>query len=71
MFAPVRDCESNVGSGEGAFQSRAANLPYRGGTELVRAADARSPFDDDEGAFDFEEAVFGSADEPRGGRGEG
>jgi len=24
-----------------------------------------------EGAFDFEEAVFGSADEPRGGRGEG
>jgi small subunit ribosomal protein S6 len=34
-------------------------------------ADARSPFDDDEGAFDFEEAVFGSADEPRGGRGEG
>jgi small subunit ribosomal protein S6 len=34
-------------------------------------ADARSPFEDDEGAFDFEEAVFGSADEPRGGRGEG
>ena len=31
-------------------------------------AEARSPFDDDEGAFDFEEAVFGGVDEPgRGG----
>jgi small subunit ribosomal protein S6 len=27
-------------------------------------AQARSPFDDDEGAFDFEEAVFGGVDEP-------
>ena len=33
-------------------------------------AEARSPFDDDEGAFDFEEAVFGGVDEPsrRGGK---
>jgi small subunit ribosomal protein S6 len=31
-------------------------------------AEARSPFDEDEGAFDFEEAVFGGVDEPgRGG----
>ena len=31
-------------------------------------AEARSPFEDDEGAFDFEEAVFGGVDEPgRGG----
>src|SRR3954449_13493549 len=29
-------------------------------------ANVRSPFDDDEGAFDFEEAVFGGVDEPRG-----
>ena len=29
-------------------------------------ASARSPFDEEEGAFDFEEAVFGSVDEPRG-----
>ena len=29
-------------------------------------ANVRSPFDEDEGAFDFEEAVFGSVDEPRG-----
>ena len=28
-------------------------------------APARSPFDEDEGAFDFEEAVFGSVDEPK------
>ena len=28
-------------------------------------ASARSPFDEEEGAFDFEEAVFGSVDEPR------
>src|SRR3954449_5954714 len=28
-------------------------------------ANVRSPFDDDEGAFDFEEAVFGSVDEPK------
>ena len=34
-------------------------------------AEARSPFDDDEGAFDFEEAVFGSVDEPGRGRKEG
>jgi len=27
-------------------------------------AQARSPFEDDEGAFDFEEAVFGGVDEP-------
>jgi small subunit ribosomal protein S6 len=27
-------------------------------------ATARSPFDEEEGAFDFEEAVFGSVDEP-------
>jgi small subunit ribosomal protein S6 len=27
-------------------------------------ANVRSPFDDDEGAFDFEEAVFGGVDEP-------
>ena len=27
-------------------------------------ASARSPFEDDEGAFDFEEAVFGGVDEP-------
>jgi small subunit ribosomal protein S6 len=33
-------------------------------------ADVRSPFDDDEGAFDFEEAVFGGVDEP-GRRGDG
>jgi small subunit ribosomal protein S6 len=32
-------------------------------------AEARSPFDDDEGAFDFEEAVFGGVDEPRRGEG--
>ena len=30
-------------------------------------ATARSPFDEEEGAFDFEEAVFGSVDEPRRG----
>jgi small subunit ribosomal protein S6 len=29
-------------------------------------ASVRSPFDEEEGAFDFEEAVFGSVDEPRG-----
>ena len=29
-------------------------------------ANVRSPFDEEEGAFDFEEAVFGSVDEPRG-----
>jgi small subunit ribosomal protein S6 len=34
-------------------------------------AEARSPFEDDEGAFDFEEAVFGSVDEPGRGRKEG
>jgi small subunit ribosomal protein S6 len=28
-------------------------------------ASVRSPFEDDEGAFDFEEAVFGGVDEPR------
>ena len=28
-------------------------------------ATARSPFEDDEGAFDFEEAVFGGVDEPK------
>ena len=28
-------------------------------------AQARSPFDEEEGAFDFEEAVFGSVDEPK------
>src|SRR5262245_46103095 len=28
-------------------------------------ATVRSPFEDDEGAFDFEEAVFGSVDEPK------
>ncbi len=33
-------------------------------------AQARSPFDEEEGAFDFEEAVFGSVDEPKR-RGEG
>ena len=32
-------------------------------------AEVRSPFDDDEGAFDFEEAVFGGVDEPGRGRG--
>jgi len=33
-------------------------------------ATARSPFDEEEGAFDFEEAVFGGVDEPsrRGGK---
>ena len=33
-------------------------------------AEARSPFEDEEGAFDFEEAVFGGVDEPgrSGGR---
>ncbi|HVV48718.1 MAG TPA: 30S ribosomal protein S6 [Polyangia bacterium] len=31
-------------------------------------AEARSPFEDDEGAFDFEEAVFGGVDEPGRGR---
>jgi small subunit ribosomal protein S6 len=31
-------------------------------------ANVRSPFDDEEGAFDFEEAVFGGVDEPRGKR---
>src|SRR3954453_19377790 len=30
-------------------------------------ASARSPFDEEEGAFDFEEAVFGGVDEPRRG----
>lgn len=34
-------------------------------------AEVRSPFEDDEGAFDFEEAVFGGVDEPGRGRGEG
>ena len=34
-------------------------------------ASARSPFEDDEGAFDFEEAVFGGVDEPGRGRGDG
>jgi small subunit ribosomal protein S6 len=34
-------------------------------------AEARSPFDEDEGAFDFEEAVFGGVDQPGRGRGEG
>jgi small subunit ribosomal protein S6 len=33
-------------------------------------AQVRSPFDEEEGAFDFEEAVFGSVDEPKR-RGEG
>jgi small subunit ribosomal protein S6 len=33
-------------------------------------AQVRSPFEDEEGAFDFEEAVFGSVDEPKR-RGEG
>ena len=28
-------------------------------------AQVRSPFEDEEGAFDFEEAVFGSVDEPK------
>ena len=28
-------------------------------------ANVRSPFEEDEGAFDFEEAVFGGVDEPR------
>jgi small subunit ribosomal protein S6 len=32
-------------------------------------ANVRSPFDEEEGAFDFEEAVFGSVDEPRRGGG--
>ena len=33
-------------------------------------ANVRSPFDEEEGAFDFEEAVFGGVDEPsrRGGK---
>jgi small subunit ribosomal protein S6 len=31
-------------------------------------ANVRSPFDEDEGAFDFEEAVFGGVDEPGRGR---
>ena len=50
-------------------QGRHAGAGRRGHRD--RPADARSPFDDDEGAFDFEEAVFGSADEPprRPGRG--
>jgi len=30
-------------------------------------ANVRSPFDEEEGAFDFEEAVFGGVDEPRRG----
>lgn len=34
-------------------------------------AEVRSPFEDEEGAFDFEEAVFGGVDEPGRGRGEG
>jgi small subunit ribosomal protein S6 len=36
-------------------------------------AEVRSPFEDEEGAFDFEEAVFGGVDEPGrgGGRKEG
>jgi small subunit ribosomal protein S6 len=34
-------------------------------------AEARSPFEDEEGAFDFEEAVFGGVDEPGRGRGDG
>lgn len=34
-------------------------------------AEARSPFEDDEGAFDFEEAVFGGVDEPGRGRKDG
>jgi small subunit ribosomal protein S6 len=33
-------------------------------------AQVRSPFEDEEGAFDFEEAVFGSVDEPKPRRGE-
>jgi len=32
-------------------------------------AEVRSPFEDEEGAFDFEEAVFGGVDEPGRGRG--
>ena len=32
-------------------------------------ANVRSPFDEEEGAFDFEEAVFGGVDEPSRGRG--
>jgi small subunit ribosomal protein S6 len=31
-------------------------------------ATARSPFEEEEGAFDFEEAVFGSVDEPKRSR---
>jgi small subunit ribosomal protein S6 len=31
-------------------------------------AEVRSPFEDEEGAFDFEEAVFGGVDEPGRGR---
>jgi small subunit ribosomal protein S6 len=31
-------------------------------------ANVRSPFDEEEGAFDFEEAVFGGVDEPGRGR---
>src|SRR3954469_5160750 len=31
-------------------------------------ASVRSPFEDDDGAFDFEEAVFGGVDEPRKAR---
>ena len=36
------------------------------GRDRDRSGRARSPFDEEEGAFDFEEAVFGSVDEPRG-----
>ena len=34
--------------------------------EIATGQASRSPFDEEEGAFDFEEAVFGSVDEPRG-----
>ena len=32
--------------------------------EEIATGQARSPFEEDEGAFDFEEAVFGGVDEP-------
>jgi small subunit ribosomal protein S6 len=56
---------------EEAFTSAATPGPDEEEIATGQASVA-SPFDEEEGAFDFEEAVFGSVDEPgRGRRGEG
>jgi small subunit ribosomal protein S6 len=41
-----------------------ASTPGPDEEEIATGQASRSPFEDDEGAFDFEEAVFGGVDEP-------